>query len=77
MTIITKDGELGRTCQDNNYPCILISDDKIFEKIIQPELDVKLMASVDMESIEDEVLNAFNKIKSGEALRMARKGSNK
>ena len=30
-----------------------------------------------MESIEDEVLNAFNKIKSGEALRMAQKGSDK
>ena len=77
MTIITKDDELGRTCQDNNYPYILISDDKIFEKIIQPELDMKLMGSVDMESIEDEVLDAFNKIKSGEALRMAQKGLDK
>jgi len=38
MTIITKDGELGQTCMDNNYPCICITDDIIFEKIIRPEL---------------------------------------
>ena len=75
MIIITKDGELGKTCKGNNFPCIWITEDKIFEKIIQPELDVKSMESMDMESIEDEVLDAFNKIKSGEASRMAQKGS--
>ena len=75
MTIITKDGELGRTCQDNKYPCILISEDKIFEKIVQPEVNAKSMTSLDMESIEDEVLDAFNTIKSGEASRMGQKGS--
>jgi len=77
MIIITKDRELGQACKDNHYPCIWITDDKIFEKIIQPELDVKSMASLDMESIEDEVIDAFNKIKSGEASRMAQKSSDK
>jgi len=38
MTIITKDGDLGQACKDNNYPCIWITEDKIFEKIVQPEL---------------------------------------
>lgn len=73
MIIITKDRELGQTCKDNNYPCIWITDDKIFEKIIQPELDLKSMEPLDMESIEDEVIDAFNKIKSGEVSRMAQK----
>ncbi|QLH06714.1 DUF5615 family PIN-like protein [Nitrosopumilus ureiphilus] len=73
MTIITKDGDLGQACTDNNYPCIWITDDKIFEKVIQPELDVKAMSSLDMESIEDEVIDAFNKIKSGEVSRMGQK----
>jgi len=77
MTIITKDHDLGQACKDNNYPCIWITEDKIFEKIVQSEVDVKSMEFIDMESIEDEVLNAFNKIKSGEALRMAQKGSDK
>lgn len=39
MVIITKDGDLGQTCADNSYPCIWITDDKIFEKIILPELE--------------------------------------
>ena len=39
MTIITKDGDLGQACKDSNYPCIWITEDKIFEKIVQPELD--------------------------------------
>ncbi len=73
MIIITKDRELGQTCKDNNYPCIWITDDKIFEKIIQPELDLKSMEPLDVESIEDEVLDAFNKIKRGEVSRMAQK----
>ena len=75
MIIITKDGDLGQTCNDNNYPCIWITDDKIFEKIIQPELDAKLIEKVDTESTDDEILDDFNKIKSGEASRMAQKSS--
>lgn len=75
MIIITKDGELGQACKDNNFPCILITDDKIFEKIIQPELDAKLIENVDTESTDDEVLDDFSKIKSGEASRMAQKSS--
>ena len=39
MIIITKDGDLGQACYDNSYPCIWITDDKIFEKIIQPEFE--------------------------------------
>ena len=39
MVIITKDGDLGQTCLDNHYPCIWVTDDKIFEKIILPELE--------------------------------------
>jgi len=39
MVIITKDGDLGQTCMDNGYPCIWVNDDKIFEKIILPELE--------------------------------------
>lgn len=39
MIIITKDGDLGQACMDNEYPCIWITDDKIFEKIIQPEIE--------------------------------------
>jgi predicted nuclease of predicted toxin-antitoxin system len=43
MTIITKDGELGKACKGNDFPCILISEDKIFEKIVQPEMDIQLI----------------------------------
>jgi hypothetical protein len=43
MTIITTDGELGETCKGNNFPCTLISEDKIFEKIVQPEIDIQLI----------------------------------
>ena len=75
MTIITKDGDLGQACKDNNFPCIWITDDKIFEKIIQLELDAKLIEKVDTESTDDEILDDFNKIKSGEASRMAQKSS--
>jgi predicted nuclease of predicted toxin-antitoxin system len=75
MTIITKDGDLGQACKDNNFPCIWITDDKIFEKIIQPELDIKLIETVDTKSTDDEILDDFNKIKSGEASRMSQKSS--
>jgi len=66
---------LGQACTDNNYPCIWITDDKIFEKIIQSELDIQLIEKVDAESTDDEILDDFNKIKSGEASRMAQKNS--
>ena len=39
MIFITKDGENGQTCQDNNFPCIWLSDEKIFEEMIKPKLD--------------------------------------
>ena len=74
MIIITKDEALGKICKDDNFPCIWITEEKIFEKIIRPELDVRSMKSLDLESIDDEVLDAFNTIKSGEASRMAQKG---
>ena len=75
MILITKDRENGQACQDNNIPCIWVTDAKIFEKIIQPELNAKLIEKVDIESTDDEILDDFNKIKSGEASRMAQKGS--
>ena len=75
MTIITKDGDLGQACKDNNFPCIQITDGKIFEKIIQPELDIKLIEPIDTKSTEDEILDDFNKIKSGEVSRMSQKNS--
>ena len=75
MTIITKDGDLGQACKDNGISCIQITDDKIFEKIIQPELNTKLIETVDSKSTDDEILDDFNKIKSGEASRMAQKSS--
>lgn len=75
MTIITKDGDLGQACKDNNFPCIWITDDKIFEKIIQPELDNRLIDTSDIEVTDAEILDDFNKIKSGEASRMAQKSS--
>ena len=75
MTIITKDGELGETCKGNDFPCILISEDKIFEKIVQPEIDSPSIKNTESNSSDDEVLDAFNTIKSGEASRMGQKGS--
>lgn len=38
MILITKDKENGQTCDDNGYPCIWLSDDRVFEQIILPEL---------------------------------------
>ena len=39
MILITKDYDSGQACEDNKIPCIWVSDDKIFEKIILPELE--------------------------------------
>ena len=77
MILITKDRENGQYCQDHNLPCIWLSDEKIFEKMVLPLLDNKLIETVVIESTDDEVLDAFNKIKSGEASRMAQKSSGK
>ena len=38
MIFVTKDKEPGQTCKDNNYPCIWISDEKIFEEMILPKI---------------------------------------
>ena len=69
--------DLGQACKDNNFPCIWITEDKIFENIVQTELDRLLMEKVDTETTEAEILDDFNKIKSGEASRMSQKDSNK
>ena len=39
MIFITKDKEPGKACHANGIPCIWLSDDLIFEKIILPELE--------------------------------------
>ena len=39
IILITKDKENGQACEDNDIPCIWISDDKIFEKIILPKIN--------------------------------------
>lgn len=39
MILITKDHEPGQACEDNGYPCIWINDEKIFEKIIRPQIN--------------------------------------
>jgi predicted nuclease of predicted toxin-antitoxin system len=39
MVFITKDKEPGKACKANGIPCIWLSDDILFEKIILPELE--------------------------------------
>ena len=39
MVFITKDKEPGKACQANGIPCIWLSDDLVFEKIVLPELE--------------------------------------
>lgn len=39
MLLITKDKENGRACKTNNFPCIWINDESIFEQMILPELE--------------------------------------
>jgi len=36
--LITKDKEPGRGCEDNKIPCIWISDERIFDEMIEPRL---------------------------------------
>ena len=39
MILITKDSENGKACNANNFPCIWINDDTIFEKMVLVELE--------------------------------------
>ncbi len=39
MILITKDRENGQYCQDHNLPCIWLSDEILFEKLVLPYLD--------------------------------------
>jgi predicted nuclease of predicted toxin-antitoxin system len=39
MTLVTNDGEMGKACKANGYPCVLVDIDKIGARIIIPELD--------------------------------------
>lgn len=39
MIFITKDGENGQACEDNNIRCIWLSDDRIYDEMILPKLD--------------------------------------
>jgi predicted nuclease of predicted toxin-antitoxin system len=39
MILITKDRENGQACQDNNIPCIWLSDEILFEKMVFPRLE--------------------------------------
>ena len=39
MVFITKDKEPGKACKANGIPCIWLSDDLVFEKIILPQLE--------------------------------------
>ncbi len=38
MVLVTKDNENGKACIANNFACVFVNDDKIFEKIILEEL---------------------------------------
>lgn len=38
MIFVTKDTEPGQTCMDNNYLCLWLSDDRIFDEMILPKL---------------------------------------
>ena len=39
MILITKDKETGRACMANNFPCIWINDNTIFEKMVLVEIE--------------------------------------
>lgn len=38
MIFVTKDKEPGQTYKDNNFPCIWLSDERIFDEMILPKL---------------------------------------
>lgn len=39
LILITKDKEPGQACKDNKIPCIWLSDKRIFEEMVIPNLD--------------------------------------
>ena len=39
MILITKDRENGQACKDGNIPCIWLSDEILFEKLVLPRLE--------------------------------------
>ena len=39
MIFVTKDKEPGQTCKDNNFPCIWLSDERIYDEMILPRLN--------------------------------------
>lgn len=51
------------------------TDTEKIQESLKGSYDSKSIETVEMESTDDEVLDAFNKIKSGEASRMAQKSS--
>lgn len=38
MVLVTRDVENGQACKANGFPCVFVTDDKIFRKIILEEL---------------------------------------
>jgi rRNA-processing protein FCF1 len=38
MILITKDRENGQYCNDHSIPCVWLSDEKLFEKMVLPRL---------------------------------------
>ena len=39
IVLVTKDRENGQYCHDHNLPCIWLSDEILFEKMMLPQLD--------------------------------------
>jgi predicted nuclease of predicted toxin-antitoxin system len=38
MVLVTNDAKMGRTCEANNIPCVIVNLEKIFELIVIPIL---------------------------------------
>jgi predicted nuclease of predicted toxin-antitoxin system len=38
MILVTKDRENGQACQDDKIPCIWLSDERLFEEMVIPQL---------------------------------------
>ena len=79
MILITADVENKKGCEENNMQCIAIGKINVFDFVKKEleKLEKGIPSESNDESTDDEILDAFNKIKSGEALRMAQKGSDK
>ena len=74
MVLVTADVENKKGCEENNMPVIAFGKINVLE-FVKTELE-KIEEKIPSEtnkSNDDEVLDAFNKIKSGEASRMAQK----